>query len=147
MFIGKDKIGEIHTFHIHPLTIIPDRYHGKYSGGEFTVWNLYHENIPTDISGSDTEACEFWNNDINAEDRKLCGVGNTIQAAINDLYYKLDDPMLKITYGDLPKWISYNAAKRLIDEGITPTDDITIAMLEEAIYEYDDKRKEYLNED
>ena len=104
-FIGSDKCGEIHTYRIYPLTIIIDRYSGTYSGGAFTVWNLYPETVPDAIYSDDCTCDEFWyeigDDEKSYNYRKYhnrYGVGNTIQAAIDDLYKKLppDERMIEI---------------------------------------------------
>ena len=59
MLYGSDHNGEIHTYHIYPLVIIVDRYNGCYSGGKFTVWNSYPEDIPEDIY-SDDDTCYYF---------------------------------------------------------------------------------------
>ena len=95
-FIGSDKLGEIHTYRIYPLTIIIDRYSGTYSGGEFTVWNLYPETIPDDIYSDDCTCADFWR-ELNHDEKSYnyrkyhdkCGVGNTIQEAIDNLQNNL----------------------------------------------------------
>lgn len=95
-FIGSDKLGEIHTYRIYPLTIIIDRYGGTYSGGEFTAWNLYPETIPDDIYSDDCTCNDFWcelNHDEKSynyrEYHNKCGVGHTIQEAIDNLQSNL----------------------------------------------------------
>lgn len=103
---GSDKCGEIHTYHIYPLAIIVDRYNGTYSEGSFTAWNLHPETIPDEIYSDDCTCFEFWNevksNEESYEYRKYhnkFGVGNTIQAAIDDLYKKLppDERMVEVS--------------------------------------------------
>lgn len=102
---SSDKCGEIHTYHIYPLTIIVDRYKGAYSEGLFTVWNEYPENIPTDIYSDDCTCHDFWNDirhnyssyDYRRYHNKY-GIGNSIQEAIDDLYNKLspDERMIEV---------------------------------------------------
>lgn len=70
---------------IYPLTIVSDRYNGTYSGGKFTAWNREPDDIPEGISGDDCSCFEFWlDNEI------VCGVGNTIQEAIGNLYININ---------------------------------------------------------
>lgn len=64
----------------YPLTIISDRYHGTYSHGKFTAWNLYLEDIPEGQDSGDTECMEFW-----FENKILVGKGETADNAIQDL--------------------------------------------------------------
>lgn len=101
---SSDKCGEIHTYHIYPLTIVVDRYGGTYSNGKITVWNEFTENIPTDIYSDDCTCHDFWNDirhDGSYEYRKYhnkYGVGDSIQEAIDNLYNKLspDKKMVEI---------------------------------------------------
>lgn len=37
---------------VYPLTILRDRYGGTYSGGAYTAWNCYYDDIPY--------GAEFW---------------------------------------------------------------------------------------
>ena len=43
----------------YPLTIVSDRYSGTYSGGFFTAWNLYADEMPEQIS-SDDNSCSYF---------------------------------------------------------------------------------------
>lgn len=102
---GSDKLGEIHTYHIYPLTIIMDRYSGTYSGGLFTVWKLHPETIPDDIYSDDCTCNDFWS-ELNHDEKSYnyrryhnkCGIGNTIQEAIDNLQNKLspEDRMIEV---------------------------------------------------
>lgn len=65
---------------IYPITIVLDRYCGAYSGGIYTAWNLYPENVPKEIDGSDSECMDFWNTN-----KTLCGKGDTPNAAVASL--------------------------------------------------------------
>lgn len=104
-FHGSDKRGDIHTYHIYPLTIIVDRYNGTYSGGAFTAWNLHPEIIPDDIYSVDGTCNAFWR-ELNHDEKSYnyrkyhnkCGVGNTIQEAIDNLQSKLppEDRMIEV---------------------------------------------------
>ena len=81
-------------YEIYPLTIVADRYSGTYSGGIFTAWNLYFDELPNEIDGGDVECMDFWygeNGDIYGDRRKdiVCGVGSTPNNAVSDLYMKL----------------------------------------------------------
>lgn len=70
----------------YPLTIIMDRYGGAYSGAEFTAWNLYEYEIPSDANADDCTCAEFWfKSDI------IVGKGNTPDLAAADLIKKLAD--------------------------------------------------------
>ena len=70
---------------IYPLTVVADRYNGMYSGGAFTAWNKYNDELPSGIFGDDTKCREFWAKN----DNTLCGRGDTVDSAIADLYCKL----------------------------------------------------------
>lgn len=69
---------------IYPLTVTLDRYSGVYSGGEFIAWPLEVGDVPKAPFDSDVECMAFW-----YSDHVMCGVGNTPEAAIADLYIKL----------------------------------------------------------
>lgn len=70
---------------IYPLTVVADRYSGVYSGGAFTAWNKYNDELPSAIFGDDISCMEFWSEN----DNTLCGKGDTVDSAIADLYGKL----------------------------------------------------------
>lgn len=90
----NDDRGGIKLRHIYPLTIVPDRYNGTYSGGLYTVWNHYAENVPTEIYSDDMTCNDFWKFEV--ENRNDFGVGDTIQEAIDDLYYKSANPLIYV---------------------------------------------------
>lgn len=69
---------------IYPLTIISDRYNGTYSGGGYLAFNLYSDQIPEEVSGSDLECASFWNNT-----QLIVGKGSTPENAHQDLFDKL----------------------------------------------------------
>lgn len=69
---------------IYPLVIIKDRYMGTYSGGEYTAWNMYHEEIPEDIDEDDVSCYAFWRSYSG-----VVGLGKTPDDAIKDLERKL----------------------------------------------------------
>lgn len=69
---------------IYPLTIISDRYSGVYSGGNYTAWNLYADEVPEGVYADDCECYEFW-----MENKIICGKGRTTSEALADLYLKL----------------------------------------------------------
>ena len=72
-----------------PVTIIMDRYSGTYSGGQYTAWNCYPEDIPNDVFSNDMACAEFWG--INDETNKyIVGKGRTPDDAQNDLFNKID---------------------------------------------------------
>jgi hypothetical protein len=80
---------------IYPLTIIADRYSGTYSGGKFTAWNVFPQNIPDDVESEDVECMMFWDkkeyqhltNDFN--EPVFVGFGETPDKALLDLYIKI----------------------------------------------------------
>lgn len=69
---------------IYPLTITSDRYNGTYSGGNFTAWHLYPDEVPDDIYSNDIDCPYFW-----SHNRIVCGKGRTVSEAVADLYAKL----------------------------------------------------------
>lgn len=70
---------------IYPLTIIKDRYNGVYSGGNFTAWNMYYYDIPTNPALGDITCLEFWNNTSIP-----VGRGVTPDEAVKDLQKRLE---------------------------------------------------------
>lgn len=76
--------------HMYPCTIVKDRYTGSYSGGEWTCWPRYIEEIPDEIEAGDIPCMEFWRNC----DTSKIGIGDSPDAAVNDLRIKLGDTTL-----------------------------------------------------
>lgn len=72
---------------IYPLTIIADRYGGTYSGGTFLAFNMYANEIPVEVDGSDTYCQAFWNSNKDL----LVGRGTTPDAAYIDLFEQIKD--------------------------------------------------------
>lgn len=77
----------------YPLTVVMDRYSGTYSGGYFTAWNKYSDEIPAAINSDDGTAMDFWDNYYKnfgslKERHEIVGFGETAEAAINDLIKK-----------------------------------------------------------
>lgn len=70
---------------IYPLAITSDRYTGVYSHGKFTAWNLEPWEVPTEPFEDDVTCANFWWSD----NVPVCGIGDTIEAAIADLYMKI----------------------------------------------------------
>ena len=68
---------------IYPLTVVRDRYEGKYSGGCFLAFNEFSWNVPEEIDSDDASCCLFWNSDRSKE--FLVGKGVDAVAAILDL--------------------------------------------------------------
>lgn len=69
----------------YPLTIIADRYSGTYSGGEFTAWAEYPQNIPKEAMASDITCGLFWvNTDF------IVGRGSNPNAAVEDLINRIE---------------------------------------------------------
>lgn len=65
---------------IYPLTIVNDRYSGTYSGGEYTAWARYPEDIPKAVFGDDTSCWDYFRTT-----RDIYGRGDTPNEAIIDL--------------------------------------------------------------
>ena len=80
---------------IYPLTIIPDRYNGAFSGGKWTAFNMYHYDIPDEVDDGDVECSNFWEEqrrlEKNCENYFIIGIGNTIDEAMNDLLKKMNE--------------------------------------------------------
>ena len=72
---------------IYPLTIVSDRYSGTYSGGVYTAWNHYVDEIPHEIEGDDGVCREFWW--CGASEKYRVGKGSTIAEAVADLARKM----------------------------------------------------------
>ena len=73
-------------FNAYPLTIVRDRYTGCYSGGKFTAWNLYPEDIPEEIYADDVGCSIFF-----SRTKIVYGRGKTPDDAIMDLINRLED--------------------------------------------------------
>ena len=72
---------------LYPVTIIEDRYTGVYSGGKWTAWNCYPEDIPDDPDDDDVTCCTFWTPTNSAQ----VGIGNTPDEALRDLERKIEN--------------------------------------------------------
>jgi len=70
---------------IYPLTILEDRYNGVYSGGKYTAWNMYPDEIPTAAFDDDVSCMKLWW----GGNPPLVGVGDTMRAAVEDLRKKI----------------------------------------------------------
>lgn len=73
---------------IYPLVVVCDRYTGVYSGGEYTAWNHYLDEIPQEIESGDVECREFWLGET--ADRYKVGKGATVAEAVADLARKME---------------------------------------------------------
>ena len=73
---------------IYPLVIVKDRYTGTYSRGKYTAWNVYFNEIPSEIDDEDAVCRNFW---YAQEDNPtyIVGKGNTVSEALADLYINL----------------------------------------------------------
>lgn len=65
---------------IYPLTVVNDRYYGAYSGGEYTAWARYPEDIPKAVFSDDNTCWNYFRTT-----RDIYGRGNTPNEAIIDL--------------------------------------------------------------
>lgn len=45
---------------VHPVTIVPARYQGTYSGAKWHAWGVSPNNVPDAAYGSDTTCADFW---------------------------------------------------------------------------------------
>ena len=69
------------------------------AGGTFTAWSREVKYIPDEISGSDFEAIEFWENYWNnydnvTRDFDVIGAGKTPNEAVDDLINRLKEKNL-----------------------------------------------------
>lgn len=71
---------------IYPLTIVADRYGGTYSGGKYTAWNRFSDEVPSEIDATDMVCKIFWDCSLKED----VGVGDTIFEAVLDLYIKIN---------------------------------------------------------
>jgi hypothetical protein len=90
MFFKKRKadtfyILDLDKHPIYPLTIIQDRYNGIYSGGKFTAWNLYPNELPDEVFSDDVTCRCFW-----ADQEITIGRGNTPDEALAMLAVSLE---------------------------------------------------------
>lgn len=90
MFFKKRKtdtfyILDLDKHPIYPLTIIQDRYNGIYSGGKFTAWNLYPDELPEEAFGDDVTCRCFW-----ADQEIMVGRGDTPDEALAMLAVSLE---------------------------------------------------------
>lgn len=72
---------------VFPCTIVTDRYTGSYSGGKFTAWAQYPDDVPQEIFSQDVPCGEFWEDEV----KKLVGIGDTPQEAYDDLNRKMKE--------------------------------------------------------
>lgn len=72
---------------IYPLVIVCDRYNGTYSGGVYTAWNQYVDEIPHEIEADDGTCSGFWWGE--ASEKYTVGKGATIEEAVADLARKI----------------------------------------------------------
>ena len=77
----------------YPLTVVMDRYSGIYSGGYFTAWNKYSDEVPEEIHSDDCATATFWEKYHKESEaakgaNDLVGFGETAGAAIEDLIRK-----------------------------------------------------------
>lgn len=89
------KVVNLDKHPIYPLTIVQDRYNGIYSGGKFTAWNLYPDELPEEAFGDDVTCRCFW-----ADQEIAVGRGSTPNEALFDLAIALEHEKLKDTCKD-----------------------------------------------
>jgi hypothetical protein len=78
--INRNNITDKEIPDIYPLTVVSDRYNGTYSGGKYTAWALYPEDIPKAIFSDDDTCCDYFRTT-----RDIYGRGDTPNEAIIDL--------------------------------------------------------------
>lgn len=72
---------------LYPVTIIEDRYTGAYSGGKWTAFNRYADDIPEEVDDSDVPCFTFWW----STNKEPVGIGNTPDEALRDLEEKIEN--------------------------------------------------------
>lgn len=91
--LEKEELEDDSGKYIYPLTIINDRYGGVYSGGKYTAWNLYYNQIPDGVDGDDISCSNFW--EANKQNEiYVVGLGKTINKSLQDLCLKLKNKNL-----------------------------------------------------
>ena len=77
---------------IYPLTIVADRYGGTYSGGQYTAWNCFSDEVPKEIDETDLVCASFWNEYYFMRNYvyRQSGVGDTIIEAVLNLYINIE---------------------------------------------------------
>jgi hypothetical protein len=70
---------------LYPVTIVRTRYQGVYEGGSWAAFNAYENELPQDAFDDDVTCCDWW---CTPENVANVGVGNTPDAAFNDLLHK-----------------------------------------------------------
>lgn len=86
-------------YNSYPLTIIPDRYSGTYSGGTFLAFYCNPHEVPIECYGDDIESYDwFLNNQNNTDPFKgiVFGAGLTPELAADNLQAKLNQHYNKI---------------------------------------------------
>ncbi len=88
----KIPFGKKPETEVYPLTIVKDRYNGKYSGGVYTAWKLNRNDIPEEVYSNETIASKFWKMMLGyiGENRIFVGFGNTPDEALKDLIDKIE---------------------------------------------------------
>lgn len=145
--IGNGTKGGINTYHIYPLTILCDRYQGSYSGGLYTVWNCSPGRVPSDVYSDDDSCADFWRNSKEDRTNFPFGVGNTIQEAIDDLYYHLDNPLIEAKWD---VWWPKSQLENLVGikedyhDIVFQHQSLSWHEAEEALEKYEIKRDEFM---
>ena len=78
--INSNNITDKEIPDIYPLTVVSDRYNGTYSGGKYTAWALYPEDIPGAVFSDDNTCWNYFRTT-----RDIYGRGDTPNEAIIDL--------------------------------------------------------------
>ena len=86
--LNEEKLKDDSGKYIYPLTIINDRYGGVYSGGKYTAWKLYYNQIPGGVDGDDISCSNFWG-DNEQNETYVVGLGKTPDESLEDLCLKL----------------------------------------------------------
>lgn len=142
-FAGKGKKGEIQFYNMYPVTILCDRFNGTYSGGLFTVWGCHPEHIPEKVYSDDDACRDFWKYEID-NFKYQYGIGGTIQEAVDDLYYKLENPDIEVKQDF---WWKKKQLLSIIEDDrdiINELFTITTDEANEALAQYDRNKEEFL---
>lgn len=70
---------------LYPVTIVKDRYNGKYSEGVWLAFNLEANEVPSEIFADDITCLKYWE----TSNRGTVGKGFSPEYALMDLYNRV----------------------------------------------------------
>ena len=90
--------------------------------------------------------CDRYDGTYSKDFKYHYGIGNTIQEAVDDMYYKLENPMIEVKPS---VWWNRKSLEDLIDlhedhHGILKSDSFSIFEAEKTLKKYDDAKEEFL---